>query len=409
MPMDAAGKKTALKTVGDLRTGGSTNLSGGLLMGIDVLKQSCGGHPNANKAVLLFTDGMANNGITDSHGIVAAAQGAMAGSPMTCFTFGFGSDHSETLLRTLSEQTNGLYYYVEKSEDIPMSFADCLGGLVSVVAQNAVLHLQGLDSNMVAKAHCHYKQDATQPGSIVLQLGDIYAEDEKDIVVTLKLPALTASQLAQLPAIRATARYFSVASAKMEEVEAELLLSRPDQTPDDQLMPSRLAEQLERVRISEAILKATELADSGSLDQGREVLQAAVRHAKSSPFADSFVVSNLIQETMGLEAGYSDQYSYASSGAKKSKMSAMSNMQQRSTHSAGVQYERKSKLAMKSLFAVSSASTSEPSSPTSAAASSSPVQTETVRSKKKVTSQKKTVFRMPSLRSLSGRSSVDLD
>ena len=88
---------------------------------------------STNRAVLLFTDGIANNGITDSAEIVAAAQSAMAatGLSMTVFTFGFGPDHTESLLRSLAEDTNGLYYYVSKTEDIPTSFADCLGGLVS--------------------------------------------------------------------------------------------------------------------------------------------------------------------------------------------------------------------------------------------------------------------------------------
>lgn len=59
MAMDTSNKKTALESVQALTTGGSTNLSGGLLQGIDILRQS-GGPPNSNKAILLFTDGMAN-------------------------------------------------------------------------------------------------------------------------------------------------------------------------------------------------------------------------------------------------------------------------------------------------------------------------------------------------------------
>merc|ERR1719409_746564 len=60
--MDAHGRKQALKTIDSLRTGGSTNLSGGLLKGI---------------AVLLFTDGIANNGLTGREAIISAATGAL--------------------------------------------------------------------------------------------------------------------------------------------------------------------------------------------------------------------------------------------------------------------------------------------------------------------------------------------
>lgn len=359
--MDAAGKKKALETVRALNTGSTTNLSGGLLRGIDVLASE--GQPNANRAVLLFTDGIANNGITDTAGIVAAVQGAMAASPMTIFTFGFGADHTESMLRTVAEQTNGLYYYVQKSEDIPVSFADCLGGLVSVVAQNVVLTIQGLDGgSSVVKAHCHYKQEAAQqPGTLSLVLGDLYAEDEKDILLSLSLPPLAAPRDAEVPALRASLRFFSVASSKVEEVTSELTLSRPAQTPEGQVAPARLEETKERIALSEAMIEAASLADRGQLAEGRSVLRAACARAQSSSCVASPMVSNVIKDAVAAEERYSDQVSYRSMGSKMSHMSAMSNMQQRSTHSSGMAYERKSKVAMKSMFA--SPSLSAPAAP----------------------------------------------
>lgn len=361
--MDATGKKKALETVRELNTGGTTNLSGGLLRGIDVLAST--GQPNANRAVLLFTDGIANNGITDTAGIVAAVQGAMAGSPMTIFTFGFGADHTESLLRTVAEQTNGLYYYVQKSEDIPVSFADCLGGLVSVVAQNVVLTIQGLEGgSSVARAHCHYKQDAPpQPGAVALVLGDLYAEDETDILVTLNLPPLAAPRDAETPALRAMLRFFSVAGNKMEEVTCELTLGRPTQTTAGQVAPAKVEETKERIALSEAMVEASALADRGQLAQGRSVLQAAVAHARASPCVGSAMVSNVIRDAVTAEERYSDEVSYRSMGSKLSQMSAMSNMQQRSTHSSGQAYERKSKMAMKSMFASSMSASMSLSAP----------------------------------------------
>ena len=60
--------------------------------------------------------------------------------------------------------------------------------------------LQALQGSTVDKAHCHYKQEpAAQPGAFSLLLGDIYAEDEKDVLLTLKLPALPAARGASPP------------------------------------------------------------------------------------------------------------------------------------------------------------------------------------------------------------------
>jgi len=412
LAMDAPGKKKALETVAAITCGGATNLSGGLLKGIDVLSTATGGNANANKAVLLFTDGIANNGITDSQGIVAAAQGAMVNAPMTVFTFGFGADHTESMLRNLSEQTNGLYYYVAKSEDIGSSFADCLGGLVSVVAQNATLRLEGVDGTAVAKTHCHYKQEVTeQPAGIVLQLGDIYAEDEKDVLLTLAVPRLAAPLPNGATALVATLRYFSVAASRIEEVRAELQLSRPAETPAGQPAPARLIEQRERVAVSEAMAQASELADRGDIEQGRAKLQAAIAHAQASPSAASPLVQNILSDAVACERGYSDAVSYRSWGSKMSKMQAMSHAQQRSTHSAGVAYERKSKMAMKSAWASSAPvpplPPSPPSPPSPAPAQQAPAAPPSAAQQQPPSSKakgKKPMLKMPAL--FSGRSSA---
>ena len=415
LQMDAAGKKQALEMVTALNTGGATNLSGGLLKGIDVLSQAKGG-ANTNKAVLLFTDGIANNGITDSAGIVAAAHGAMVASPMTVFTFGFGGDHTESLLRSLAEDTNGLYYYVDKSEDIPTSFADCLGGLVSVVAQNAVLRVEGLDGSRPTKAHCHYKQESTgSDGAIALQLGDIYAEDEKDVLLSVAVPALAAALLAPNVALRATLRYFSVSKSQVVEISVSLELGRPQATPEGQVLPPRLAEQRERITVAEAMSTASEMADRGQIAEGRLLLQTAVAHAQGSAAAASPIVRGLVSDAMALDEGYSDQARYRSHGSKMSKSAAMSHMQQRSTHSSAQTYERKSKMAMKSAFASSASSSASLRPSISPSSSSSPPSSPTAtRSAPTTTATKKRTpsffSKLPTLHSLSlsPRSSVDL-
>jgi len=364
--MDNDGKKKALEAVANLQSGGSTNLSGGLLQGIDLLSKHAAGSSGTNRALLLFTDGMANNGIREPSAIVAAAQGAMTASPCTIFTFGFGADHQEDLLRSLAESTNGLYYFVERSEDIPTSFADCLGGLVSVVAQNATLTLEGVDHTVLAEAHCPYKCEALDGGRLAISLGDLYSEDEKDIVLSVKLPQLPAPRPEAAVAMRASIRYFSVAASAIEEVSCTLQLSRPATTPADQPANARLDEQRSRIDVAEAMRKASVLADSGQVSEGRDLIRAAVARAKQSPAGASPVVSGIVAEAERIEGKFVDRHVYRTEGSKMSKMSAMANMQQRSTHSSAEVYEKKSKVAMKSMLASIASSSSSVSAPTPA-------------------------------------------
>merc|ERR1719240_1038455 len=105
---------------------------------------------------MLFTDGLANEGIRDPTQLQQAVSGALAaasaklGGPISMYTFGFGADHNETCLRNLATASGaaGMYYYVSTAEDIPNAFADCLGGLTSVVAQNTTLSLEPLGSGV---------------------------------------------------------------------------------------------------------------------------------------------------------------------------------------------------------------------------------------------------------------------
>lgn len=66
-------------------------------------------------SVLLFTDGLANYGVTTVTALVPAMNAMLekVRSPCTVFTFGFGADHSEKMLRSLADAARGFYYYIE--------------------------------------------------------------------------------------------------------------------------------------------------------------------------------------------------------------------------------------------------------------------------------------------------------
>jgi len=49
-------------------------------------------------------------------------------------TFGYGADHDAKVMQEIAKSNNGNFYYVENPKDIPTAFANCLGELVSVVA-----------------------------------------------------------------------------------------------------------------------------------------------------------------------------------------------------------------------------------------------------------------------------------
>jgi len=343
--MDSNGHSIAERVIERVHPGSTTNLSGGALKAIDVLDASA--RTNAAKtgqedkqrtrAVMLFTDGLANEGIRDTSSLVAAVSNALAsastklGGPISMFTFGFGSDHNEECLRKLAScsGTGGQYYYVNGPDDIPNAFADCLGGLTSVVAQNASLSLQPADGVRVSRI---LGRTYTRDASGEIALGDLFSEDEKNILVELTLPKLTSPAAFAAPVLHASLRAFNVVARAPDVVSVTLTVARPTSTPPEQPVNAALDVQRNRVQTAEAMEEAARMADMGDLAAGRRELQRVRSLVSASSSAAETLSMDLISQCGMLEEQFASTSTYRSIGSKMSKMQAMSNGLERGNH-----------------------------------------------------------------------------
>ena len=245
-------------------------------------------------------------------------------------------------------------------EAIPLAFADCLGGLVAVVAQNVTLLLTPSPGVSVAHVHgsytvlegCTAQGELEAKGALEVSLGDVYAEEDKDLVLQLALPALPAPT--EGACLHATLRYYSVPASRFVTTEARLTISRPAATPAEKpvsLQSIKLEEQRLRVAAAEAMTQAAQSADQGCLDEGRDTIWQCIMSSLASPVSACTNTAALLSDLESVKAGYESTEVYRSVGSKRSKMAAMSHAQQRSTHSTGSMYEGGSKrMAKMSLF-----------------------------------------------------------
>lgn len=69
---------------------------------------------------MLFTDGLANVGLVKSSEIVKALQQRLDKIDAVCsvFTFGYGADHDQNMLKEIAEAGRGLYYFIEGLEGL---------------------------------------------------------------------------------------------------------------------------------------------------------------------------------------------------------------------------------------------------------------------------------------------------
>ena len=221
--------------VAQLRCGKRTNLAGGLVEGLEILRAAgaaaaaasaaaadatvsspaggvasvCGGSEQGSEgrphttttttttqttqqqrspSVLLLTDGHANHGVVKMDAILALVRSQLAGwaaaassgsssaheSESECeigsseavriFTFGYGADHNAAMLRELSDSSGGLYYYVPSIDAVPIAFGDCLGGLLTVAAQNLKLRVMARNGARIKRVVVPTARKATGAG-----------------------------------------------------------------------------------------------------------------------------------------------------------------------------------------------------------------------------------------------------
>jgi len=310
--MDAAGKRAVTQALRNINAGSATNLSGGLLAGLNEIqssKRADGEPPHPVQSVLLLTDGLANHGVTNPDALVKLVKGALAPS-VSLFTFGYGSGHHADLLRQLSDLGRGMYYFVQHVDGVSLAFADCLGGLLSVVAQNIVLTLEttagsGVTLNPLPDTYKRVKTAPTAPSLSIasrlifvkrylrdssmehqrqqIDLGDLYGEEQRDVLLQVHLPKMTDRTEKDMdtdtatPIVRCTVTYSNILAAKAFcQTEGTLEIIRAGTLKSPQIPDKDVVEQKMRFLTTEAMAAAHQQAESGHLAAGQASLQTAL-------------------------------------------------------------------------------------------------------------------------------------
>ena len=354
--MDQQGKLTAQHSVKQIKAGSCTNISGALFEAFEIIKQR--NNPATVSSILLFTDGLPTKGIMDQKKLTLMVEKFMNNNylgphPCTLFTFGFGVEHSANMLVSMSQVGGGLYYYVQKEDEIPQSFSDCLGGLIAVVAQNIVLKIKcsgdnGVVLKQVMTGEGGYKQQIIEPNrEIHVRLGDLYAEENRDIVFELELPVLR-SALEKQELVTVSLSYANVVSTEMDQLHCTSFISRSESTLNSSGQPNLLIDrQRNRLLTVEALRQAKLYADSNALDSAKEVLNGAMLRIQQSPSEREDFCQGLVRDLRQCLNEMTTVDRYANVGSKMVNAYWCANVQQRSSHNTATTYETKSKKCAK--------------------------------------------------------------
>ncbi len=138
-PARAVGNREEVRRlIRQIETGSSTNIHAGLVLGYqEALKHL--NREGANRVVLL-TDGIANQGVTDPAQIARESL-AFNDRGVDLSTIGVGLDLNKDLLRQLAKSGRGLFHFVADAEDIDKVFLNEVQSLVAPVASEPNLEI----------------------------------------------------------------------------------------------------------------------------------------------------------------------------------------------------------------------------------------------------------------------------
>ncbi len=295
LPLAAHDADTAARTVMAIEAGGSTNLSGGWLKGLEMLTSSP--RPEALRRIIVLTDGHANAGITGADQLVPLIKSGY-GQGVTTSCIGFDNGYDEQLLAALADGGMGNDYWCDGPDQAAQVFTDEFGGLASVVAQNVSVEITP-GAAVAATAVLNEFPVTDVPGGMQVALGDAYGGERRKVVAKFHLRPVAAAGPIDVATL--TIRWAStVGDVALHTVTVPVRVaagSGPDTGADN-----AVTEEVVRLEVARKRREAREAAERGDYGTASTLLSSGADAMMLLPDGLS-VARELRRDADALQAG----------------------------------------------------------------------------------------------------------
>ncbi|XP_076957360.1 E3 ubiquitin-protein ligase WAV3-like [Bidens hawaiensis] len=279
--MSDTGKQHALQAVNSLMANGGTNIAEGLRRGAKVMEDRRENNPVGS--IILLSDGQDTytvNGSSNSGGgknqlnyelLVPQSIHGGDGNPgmkIPVHAFGFGTDHDASSMHSISEISGGTFSFIETEGVIQDAFAQCIGGLLSVVVKEALVVLESVNPDVVIrslKAGSYKNQLMADGKSGCIDVGDLYADEERDFLVSVNVPKeLTFNETCLL---KVRCHYTDPLTKETVNLDSvDVGIKRPESLGQE-VVSVEVDRQKNRLQAAEAMVQARTAAEEGDLAQ----------------------------------------------------------------------------------------------------------------------------------------------
>ncbi len=265
------------RLVGEIYPRNSTNLGGGMIEGFRQVERNRG-REYVNRVILL-SDGLANQGITDPRELNRIARNDRNKS-ISLTTMGVGLDYNENLMVGLAESGGGNYYFIESPSQLASIMSKEFNSVSSVVAQNAYIELKlGRGVRVLDVIGCD-PPVADDRDVYKIPVGDIYASDSREFTVELSIPEGSGSLIVATGTLRCECS--SVAARP--SFTAKINYSR-DVAVIEKNRDMNIQAKADIAVSTRSVDKAMRALDEGREDEAKQELSSARAAIMASPAA----------------------------------------------------------------------------------------------------------------------------
>ncbi|MEP9415774.1 VWA domain-containing protein [Gordonia sp. VNQ95] len=265
-----ADKQRAVDAIGAVTPGGCTDLSSGYLRGLQDLRRAAGVAGISGGTVLVISDGHINRGIRDHDEFASIAAKAAAEGIVTS-TLGYGRGYDESLLEVITRAGNGNHTFADDPDAAGVAIGTEVQGLLSKSAQAVTLTVRYVEQVGELSLYNDLPANQTADGEVMIELGDLYADEGRKLLLRMGVTGLAALGLAQI----ATLELRWVQTATLTEHTVALPISvnavpgdeLGDRIPDPTVQSEKLYQEGQQAK-----LEASRAYESGDTAAGLEYL-----------------------------------------------------------------------------------------------------------------------------------------
>lgn len=283
--MTETGKLEALQAVNSLVSSGGTNIAEGLRKGFKVMVDRKWKNPVCS--IMLLSDGQDTYTISgtsttrpqaDYKSLLPTSINRNGGTGfcIPVHAFGFGSDHDAASMHSISEISGGTFSFIEAEGVIQDAFAQCIGGLLSVVVQELQVKVECLHPRLeIGSIQAGSYKSSIMANAIMgfVDVGDLYAEEERDFLVTVNIPVDGTSDEMSLLKVSCTYRDPMTKGMMTLEEASQVKIQRPEIT-GTRVVSMEVDKQRNRLHAADAMAEARAAAENGDLARAVSVLES---------------------------------------------------------------------------------------------------------------------------------------